>query len=464
MQSSLLTSLPVRVGLSITAIALVLVTAISSVLYHQTFKQEIQDTERSLAQLVVTVGNSAAIASYLDNVEIAKDVVAGLANNDIISGAAISSDTGMYQASGDLQPANMEAPFNTYPLYSPFSETEQVGSITIRPNWLFIEQRARRSAWAHIFSLTLQTLAIVAFVILFVYWQLTRPIMTLAQEIHEIPIGGSKRLKIPRWHHKDEIGQLIINANQRLEASAIVYEKERKQCVKIESLERQFRLIFESTSGGIVLSSPQGNLVLHNPSFEKLIGPKRVEKFLNSETKLLTEIFEDSTKVRDVLEQVSLHQTTVAVDLKLVENEEKENFRWLHCLFSPLKNDDGELLVEIAERLKSGTRNNDLVIRWGGDEFLVVVVEGSRGFDASAPAERILKLFDKGIDLGGGQEGNVGASIGIAICPEHASEKNALIGLADNAMYQIKQGGRNGYAFADGGALPTENKGGSSSK
>jgi len=67
--------------------------------------------------------------------------------------------------------------------------------------------------------------------------------------------------------------------------------------------------------------------------------------------------------------------------------------------------------------------------------------------DAVTIAEKILKTVSRPI-LYKGREAAVGASIGIATFPTHGYDRERLLKLADEAMYQVKASGKNGYRFA----------------
>jgi diguanylate cyclase (GGDEF)-like protein len=90
----------------------------------------------------------------------------------------------------------------------------------------------------------------------------------------------------------------------------------------------------------------------------------------------------------------------------------------------------------------------DAAFRYGGDEFAVMLVEVDAR-SAVQTAERILSRFRahrfgraSGLDL------RVTTSVGIAACPEHASQSTELIEAADRAMYLVKARGRDGLAVS----------------
>jgi len=95
-----------------------------------------------------------------------------------------------------------------------------------------------------------------------------------------------------------------------------------------------------------------------------------------------------------------------------------------------------KLLVNVAERLADVIRESDMVGRLGGDEFAVVAPHVNES-DAVKVANKILDNLQPSFALAD-YTLKVGASIGIAMYPEHALDQTSLIRLADVAMYEAK--------------------------
>lgn len=105
------------------------------------------------------------------------------------------------------------------------------------------------------------------------------------------------------------------------------------------------------------------------------------------------------------------------------------------------------VLKTIAQRLSGCIRESDTVARTGGDEFVLLVRPVNRTEDVAALAQKMLAAIRQPI-RDGGLVLNVGASIGIAIYPADTLHPAQLVRMADKAMYDVKQSGRNGYRFA----------------
>jgi diguanylate cyclase (GGDEF)-like protein len=109
-----------------------------------------------------------------------------------------------------------------------------------------------------------------------------------------------------------------------------------------------------------------------------------------------------------------------------------------------------KVLLQVREIMESSTRESDTIVRWGGDEFLIVC----RDLDPTATerlAERIRNSIEKTVvDLGGGQSARVGCSIGFAKYPFLPFEPThvpweKVIAIADRALYLAKSSGKNAW-------------------
>ncbi len=107
-----------------------------------------------------------------------------------------------------------------------------------------------------------------------------------------------------------------------------------------------------------------------------------------------------------------------------------------------------ELLQKVANTLLGEVRGNDTVARFGGDEFVVVLSDLKDKGGAAHVAQDIINSLNKEFRLTQGVA-RIGASIGIAMYPDHAKEIDPLIKAADMAMYAVKNNGKNTYSFAD---------------
>ncbi|MCB6184000.1 EAL domain-containing protein [Leeia sp. TBRC 13508] len=103
-----------------------------------------------------------------------------------------------------------------------------------------------------------------------------------------------------------------------------------------------------------------------------------------------------------------------------------------------------QLLCQVANRLKSKLRSNDLVARLGGDEFAVLFPEIIHKDDVAVLASKLLAAFEAPFWIGG-REMFMTGSVGIAYYPDDATSSEDLVRYADAAMYAAKRAGRNSF-------------------
>ena len=105
------------------------------------------------------------------------------------------------------------------------------------------------------------------------------------------------------------------------------------------------------------------------------------------------------------------------------------------------------LLQQVALRLVATLRQSDTVARLGGDEFAVLPAAGTDLHGGSQAAKKILHALEQPFVVDG-HNIDVGASIGIALCPEHGEEADTLMRHADVAMYVAKRTKRGSAVYA----------------
>jgi diguanylate cyclase (GGDEF)-like protein len=103
------------------------------------------------------------------------------------------------------------------------------------------------------------------------------------------------------------------------------------------------------------------------------------------------------------------------------------------------------LLRSVAKILVASLRSGDLVSRFGGDEF-AVILENCRPDYLSTLAEKLIQKLEIPIDLEG-EIVEISASIGIVTYPESGTDEETLMQRADATMYAVKKDGKKGFRF-----------------
>jgi diguanylate cyclase (GGDEF)-like protein len=110
-----------------------------------------------------------------------------------------------------------------------------------------------------------------------------------------------------------------------------------------------------------------------------------------------------------------------------------------------------QVLVEVGVLLKRHVRGSDIACRYGGEEFVVVLPNTTfdsarrRGVEICSAIRREPQRLH-----------GVTASLGVALCPTHAMDAEALLGAADHALYEAKGAGRNRVRMFAGRSAETE--------
>ncbi|NQY89399.1 MAG: EAL domain-containing protein [Colwellia sp.] len=107
-----------------------------------------------------------------------------------------------------------------------------------------------------------------------------------------------------------------------------------------------------------------------------------------------------------------------------------------------------ELLKSVATRFKAKLRDNDIIARSGGDEF-IVIIEGKKALtNMDKICLQILSMFDEPFQTKYG-EFKTSISLGVSKFPSDSTDITELISFADAAMLKVKETGGNHYSFFD---------------
>ena len=227
-------------------------------------------------ELTSTVESTVSIACYLNDATLAKEIAGGLMKNRIVAGVRISAGAKSLYAAGVVEAAagrksRIDALSQT--IYSPFSQAQEVGQITLYVSSAEIEAQAAAYSRYTIWILSLQVSIVAAAVAFLVYLLVTRPIKGISDELHRLEIRSGMRLTWPSGNRKDEIGQLVLDVNGLIVRLTDALANERDLRVAQEISERRRRLVFEKADTGILVLDERGAVQSCNPSFVRILGP-----------------------------------------------------------------------------------------------------------------------------------------------------------------------------------------------
>lgn len=121
-----------------------------------------------------------------------------------------------------------------------------------------------------------------------------------------------------------------------------------------------------------------------------------------------------------------------------------DNFKNVNDQLGHLAGD--EILINVAGSMKNIFRSDDIVSRFGGDEFIIFV----KDCDEKVAADRIQCLRAEIMRIKkecNAENTGLSACIGVSMYPADSQDVEQLVAMADSAMYRIKQNGKNGFAF-----------------
>jgi diguanylate cyclase (GGDEF)-like protein/PAS domain S-box-containing protein len=500
--------LVIRLAIVIVFTAFIVGLITTQLFYRFTFVNEQQHGNQSIKQLYSTVSPTASIASYLNDKGLAEEVVNGLVSNDIITAAAIQTETLRVESEHYKKPTDSIA----FDLFSPFQKDNKVGVLFVKINDIYLAAKADKISATNTFVVAVEALMITIISLLVTYYVITQPILNIGKALHLIRPGTSERIKKPYSHQQSEIGQLTDDVNDLLAKTEQQMLREKSLRKEVEILESRFRMLFENATSAIVLVAPRGEILLYNEAFEKLIkklnlslkksyGQYLEDLFINNKilheqiliafatnesaaaelelisyldekiwvevlvTRLITDDFQESY-------QITLHDISKS-KYKISLLDQKANYDGLtHLLnrqaaeqhlrqllethrpfalivmdlndFKPINDvfghDSGdELLIHVSSQLLKSLRKDDVLSRWGGDEFVIILPNTTREEVIKVCAKLADKLSKPYYLSRYDHSVFVTASMGVSFYPDDEVELLELIRSADKAMYKAKK-------------------------
>ena len=144
-------------------------------------------------------------------------------------------------------------------------------------------------------------------------------------------------------------------------------------------------------------------------------------------------------RVGHALDRSLRHHTTVAILFCDLDQFKQVNDTFGHAV-------GDQLLMAVSEQMARALRPGDTISRFSGDEFVVLAEDLEGSDDASALANRLLRIMSQPLEVGGRRIAT-GMSIGVAVATG-IDDPTALITAADAAMYRAKRAGRGCYRLA----------------
>jgi diguanylate cyclase (GGDEF)-like protein len=373
------------------------VTVVSAVVVAFDYAQSKKSLEQSLLIQATIVGENMVAALKSADAAAAKDVLSALRASPNVMQAAVYRTDGTLLATYRRQPElpNLVLPpqfgvvysANNVDLAQPVTQSgKQIGTIVIRQALDGLHAGLSRAFVAILIASALVML-MALFVLRWLHLAITRPLSRLAGLMRKLSNDKNYSVRSEETG-EDDIGDLASGFNQMLE--------------KIDA----------------------GDHDLHKIAHYDYVTELPNRHYFNE-------------RLQGALEEGARSGEHIGVLILDLDNFKMVNDTLGH-------NVGDSLLKTVAERIAAALRGTDCVCRIGGDEF-AVILRGLPGHsDAALVAGKIQHELAQAIWVNDG-EIYVGASIGIGLFPDDASDIHALLRCADVAMYYAKSRGKNNF-------------------
>ena len=191
--------------------------------------------------------------------------------------------------------------------------------------------------------------------------------------------------------------------------------------------------VHASLCRNVLLAERLGDLALRDP-LTGLRNRRYLGEFMQEETVRV---------LRRWLEHGALVRTRRSISLIMVD---LDHFKQVNDQYGHAAGD--ALLVQVAKVLREVVRKPDMVLRWGGEEFLILALDSDRIAPPLIAVRLHERLAQHPFILPGGETYHQTASVGFAIYPFHPLRPEGLdwiqvLRMADDGLYRAKEGGRN---------------------
>ncbi len=284
--------------------------------------------------LLAAVERTAATGAYAGDPVVLQEIVHGVARNPLVLVAEVRAGGRTLARAGSPAAAEpgAERLWVRLPLASPFDAQETVGTLEAEINGRQLQVSAQHEASLLALLLVGQTLLVALLLYQGAARFVSQPIVRLAGALRAMSPGSGERLSTPARHQDDEVGTLIAGANALLDVNEQALQRERGLRAEIETMEAQYRQIFDSSSAGIFVLDAQGRLINSNPTALRIIGLSLADMQALRGGDFVQRVFARPERVHDLLNEAATRHETVSSDLELRRTD--HSTRWVHCLVS----------------------------------------------------------------------------------------------------------------------------------
>ncbi len=330
-----------RLALYVAITAIVIGALSSKLFYEKTYSHELELSKANIEQLHLTVSSTASIATYLEDTELAHEVINGLMTNEIILGVSIHSDEFKETTANFV----LNDSSSIFALFSPFEKYKQVGVLTITPNLEKIKERAQKIGLDNAEALMVQGSIGTLIIIIIAYRVVTQPILYIAKSLHTIKPGTDSRVPTPKRHSESELGRLVFDINQLLCNAERQITEERSLRSEVERLSKNFRLLFENSTSPTILIDAEGLIIMNNKAFIELLESVDIP-LKKSFGPFMKELFEEKDIVQMTAQFAFQHNEIASGEFKL-DNLSSDKNIWMQVVINSTVTDDDEEVYQV---------------------------------------------------------------------------------------------------------------------
>lgn len=236
---------------------------------------------KHLEELLDTVESTAGVACFVEDKQLASELIAGLLKNNGIAGVVVTAAnkelaranrSGKAESGMEMAGSNIIRKIN-----SPFNKEEVIGEIIVYRDQQAIDRQVSEEVRMTISMLVIQLVLVAAAVVFILYFIVVRPIRELSVSLRRIDPAAGEKLQLPEGHEGNEISGLADDINKLTETLVSALSNEKQLRAKQEIDEKKFRSIFENAGSGIFIADEVGRLISFNRSFIRLTNFPIVE-------------------------------------------------------------------------------------------------------------------------------------------------------------------------------------------
>jgi diguanylate cyclase (GGDEF)-like protein/PAS domain S-box-containing protein len=338
-----------RFVVTMVVVATSMATLAAAVTYQLTAQRAAAETRAALDGLITATADTLTAGVYANDATLLTEMVNVIERHPQIDAALVLDVNGAEIAvagSAGRQLAALAAGTTSSAgeilmerdLQSPFDADERIGRLIVQADARQLRSSVRQQALLVGLALVVLIAALALALYALAMRLLVRPMTQLAHELAVMRPGTSHRISLRGPDTSDEINTVVDAANRLLDANETALASERDMRTEVAAMEARYRQIFDDTSAGIFLLTPQYRLVNSNRAIAFLIGATDADLAQMQDDDFIQRLFSDPEYVHNMVSDAVLTGQTTSSDLELRSLD--GSTRWVHCLISVQGLDD----------------------------------------------------------------------------------------------------------------------------